>query len=187
MRLFLALDLDGETRDAVSREQRRLRERLAGQSLRWVRPEHLHITIVFLGEIDAARADVVIATVAEPVSRDPFEVVVAGGGVFPLRGSPRALWLGLAAGAEQLSAIQHLMATRFVERGLQPNVGPFTPHLTVARWKHSRHAGRVSSGLFDDSRLRLRVPVDHLTLYESRLSSDGPTYLERARATLIST
>jgi 2'-5' RNA ligase len=79
------------------------------------------------------------------------------------------------------------MATRLVERSLLANAGPFTPHLTVARWKQSRHVRRVQSRLFDGSRLRLRVRVDHLTLYESRLSADGPTYLERARATLIST
>src|SRR2546426_7761098 len=63
--------------------------------LKWVKPEHSHLTLVFLGDVEDAR----VASVVEAVGRDldisPFDIVFQGIGAFPPRGAPRVLWVGV--------------------------------------------------------------------------------------------
>src|SRR2546426_509668 len=69
MRLFVAIDLDDDARRAIAAEQKRLTRELAGEgksSLRMVNPEHMHLTLAFLGEVDTVRG----AAVAEVMGQD---------------------------------------------------------------------------------------------------------------------
>ena len=191
MRLFVAVDLDADARAAVAAEQRRLRENASdGSPLRWVKPEHLHITLVFLGEIAEPRSNAVIAAYAEPAPMPPFDLVFRGLGAFPPRGSPRALWIGVGEGASELTGLQAMMEARAQALGVPLESRPFSPHLTIARWKNSRPSDRRRLTSTDDSHHRAdvervaRVRVTRATLYQSQLGSNGPTYTPRAHVTL---
>jgi 2'-5' RNA ligase len=180
MRLFTAIDLTGEARSAIGAEQARIRHAMAHQdrALRWVRPEHMHLTLVFLGEV--ADADVAAATeaMAGELNLAPFTVVFGGLGTFPPDRPPRVLWIGVAQGGRETIELERVVRKRLADAGLSVDNRPYHPHLTLARWRESRGADRriVAGG----PPVVASVPVRAATLYESRLGPDGPTYVPRA-------
>jgi 2'-5' RNA ligase len=186
LRLFVAIDLDQPARQAVGALQQRIAKTLSNsRALKWVRPEHMHLTLAFLGEV-AAPDDV--TRVVEAMSRQLGAVRFAAGlerlGVFPSRGAPRVLWLGVGEGESRIVEARREVVGRLTPVGFQDDPRPFHPHLTLARWRESRasDAGRALAA--DPRREIASIAVDHITLYESRLGSSGPTYTELARATL---
>jgi 2'-5' RNA ligase len=188
MRLFIALDLDEHARTAIVAEQKRLASALreAGRSsIRWVRPDQMHLTLVFLGEINEARAEGVIAEIREEVPQAAFELVFEGIGVFPPRGAPTVLWAGTSSGAASAIALQSEMARRVARHGVPLESRRFQPHLTLGRWREARSADRQRVLAAASGRITA-LHVDHATLYQSRLSSAGPSYTALARANLSS-
>ena len=186
MRLFVAADLPQDARDAVAEAQKRLASALAGAAglLRWVRAEHAHLTLVFLGEVEEARAPAVVDAVGRDVDAAAFDIALETIGVFPPRGAPRVLWIGVGAGASQVIDLQRELARRIGALGIPLEDRPFHPHLTLARWRDARSPDR-------DRALRSAPPgivatarVDGATLYRSRLSPSGPSYTALARAGL---
>jgi 2'-5' RNA ligase len=187
MRLFIAVDLDAAAREAIGAEQKRLGAAIRqgeGSNLKWVRPEQIHLTLMFLGEVKEATAHSVVAAMQQPIAQPPFDLEFAGAGVFPPRGAPNVLWIGVTGGAREVVEQQCELARRVGELGIAIEQRPFHPHLTLARWRASRPSdrGRVLSAARDG--LIARVHVDHAALYWSHLSAAGPTYTPLARATL---
>ena len=188
LRLFAAVELSDETRLAIAAEQKRIAARFSGKSmLRWVKPEQAHLTLVFLGNVDAARAPAVIESVGRDVDLPPFEMALDGLGVFPPRGAPRVLWVGVTDGAQETTLLQRVIARRVTSLGIAIEERSFHPHLTIARWRESRPADR-DRALDTGSRGTLaRVAVRAATLFESRLSPAGPAYTALAHANLTRT
>lgn len=185
MRLFVAVDLDSEARSAIEAARiDRLRAARDVSPIRWVQPAQMHLTLVFIGDADDARAAALVAAIDRPVRLPPFELVFGGFGVFPPRGAPRAIWIGVSEGEAGLRALQREIAGRVAGTGAPLESRPFSPHLTLGRWKQSRSSdrGRVLGGAPACALARLRI--DHATLYRSQVSSQGPTYTALARANL---
>ena len=186
MRLFTAVELTDEARHAVAGEQQRLRTLLgdASAGLRWVHEEHLHMTLVFVGEIDERRVPPIVEAIERPVPVGPFTMTFSGIGVFPARGAPRAVWIGVGAGAEDLVKVHRDVAGRLAAAGVVLDDRPFHPHLTLARWKDGGR-GADRRRLVEASQGPVaRLGVTAVTLFESRLSSTGPTYTPLARSVL---
>jgi len=184
VRLFCAIDIGSSAQDRVAAEQARLADRLPGSSLRWVKRDHLHLTLVFLGEISEECAGPVIDAVRDPIPQSPFSLTFGGLGVFPPRGAPRALWIAVKSGAPQVVAVQAIVAARLRALGVELERRPFSPHLTVARWRDGRPSDRPRAMSADDATIAT-VEVSAVTLFQSRLSSAGPTYTVLARSPLI--
>jgi RNA 2',3'-cyclic 3'-phosphodiesterase len=167
-RAFLALDLDAAARGRLATLVDTLRPQLRG--VRWVRPEGVHLTLRFLGwsEPDAlahVEARVSAAACASRATQAPLGPL----GMFPERGSPRVLWLGLPL-PEPLQALQQVCERAACEAGFEPEARPFAPHLTLGRWK-DRHP-RPSLPSVDMGLARL----DRLVLFRSDLRRDGAVY-----------
>lgn len=184
-RLFIAVDIDEATRDQIGRISASLQEAIAKRTkASWVRPDRMHLTLHFFGSADPALEERARAALAHPISEAPFDLSFHGLGFFPERGSPRVLWLGIRDGLAELRRIQTALTGRDLSRALpEPANEPFTPHLTLARFrdrvsrpKLAEIAGIPASA--GPSR------IDRVTLYESRLSPAGPTYLPLAQAPL---
>ncbi len=186
MRLFVAVDLDAAARAAIAAEQRRIASAMgdARSSVRWVKPDHLHLTLVFLGDVSESQAPAVAEAVGRPIEASPFDLTLQGMGVFPTRGSPRAVWIGVTNGANELIDLQRELARRIASEGIALESRPFQPHLTLGRWRQSRPSDRGRALAAARSDIVARVGVPAATLYHSRLSSAGPTYAALAHATL---
>ena len=186
MRLFLAIDLDDAARDAIAVEQTRIAQAIGRSPLKLVVPDHLHLTLVFLGEVRGDGPAAVRAAVEAPLTETAFDVVFDTLGVFPARGAPRVLWIGVGEGAARLIALQRRIARRIAELGLVVEGRAFHPHLTLGRWRESHPRDRTAVLNRPRAPGGPRLHVDHVTLYQSQLSSSGSTYTRLARATLES-
>ena|SRR5438876_7884776 len=186
MRLFVAIDLDDAAREAIADEQKRLQRELGrnDRSLRWVRTEQMHLTLVFIGSADDARAAVIIETMASDIPAAPFTIVFARLGVFPPHGAPSVLWLGVSGGAREAVDVQRMVAERFERGGVARERRPYHPHLTLARWRTSKASDRQKVAAADRDEEIARVSAAFVTLYRSQLSSAGPSYTALARARL---
>jgi 2'-5' RNA ligase len=181
MRLFTAIDLDDPTRAALAAEQERIKGLGGIQGLRLVAPSRLHLTLVFIGEVDAARGRALIEAMGAGIEQDPFTIGFGGVGVFPAHGPPRVLWIGLREGQRQTLDLHAAVARRLEPLGVCEARG-FRPHLTLGRWPRGGGRGRLR--MDDRDRVVARTTVDAVVLVESRLSAAGPSYTAVATAPL---
>lgn len=133
------------------------------RGVRWVRPEHWHVTLRFLGEAESDEAVEALGALAAPSARAVLGPTVSrlGRGVIcvPVAGLER-----LAAAVGEVTA----------DVGQPPDPRPFAGHLTLARLRH-RAACELAGSPVDGS-----FPVDSIELVASHLDHDGPTYERRA-------
>jgi RNA 2',3'-cyclic 3'-phosphodiesterase len=189
VRLFAAVDLSRSTLDAMAAEQRRVASSLgkAAASLKWIAPDRAHLTLVFLGQVHADVLAPLVETMSQDIDAAPFDIVFSGRGVFPPRGAPRVFWAGIGGGIDRLQSLQREIVRRVVRHGIVLQAREFHPHLTLGRWTASRpsDAMRVLSTARRET--LAQETVARVTLFESRLSSSGPTYSALAHANLTRT
>jgi 2'-5' RNA ligase len=194
MRLFVAIELDDTARGRIAAEQRRLRSAMRDASdLRWTDPAQMHLTLAFLGEVGDAPAGCVIEALTAPIAITPFQLLFRGLGVFPPRGAPRVLWLGTGTPGDHAARLHTVVVQRLRRCQVTLEDRPFHPHLTLARWRgRSHHRGRPAGSKTDANVLApgstddvARLDVHEVTLFQSRLSSQGSTYTALARAPLV--
>jgi 2'-5' RNA ligase len=180
VRLFLAVELDEAVRQAAAETARVLAAALDRRGVRrgisWVPPDNLHLTLQFLGEVDAPTARTVVERVSPPLTTPPFDVALAGLGTFPPAGPPRVVWLGVAEGMEGLASAYGEMGRRLEGLGLPRESRPFRAHLTLGRVK-APIGPRLTEAVAETVLVReARCRVDQVTLFESLLSPRGATY-----------
>jgi 2'-5' RNA ligase len=180
MRLFVGCTVGPAVADVAMALIGELKARVARLAplarLTWVPNERLHVTVRFIGHVDAERAAGIRDALAPPLRQPAFDAVAQGVGAFPDRRPPRVVWAGLAAGRTELVAL-----AREVNARLDPLVGgdpeELRPHLTLARVKEP-HGLRVQTLLAGLEQLPLgSFRVEAITLYESRQSSGGLQYV----------
>ena len=183
MRMFVAIELDQAMRAAVAREQQMAWRLAAAAPIKFVDPQQSHLTLAFLADVRPPQTDQLIAAMEQPIEGiGPFELAFGGLGVFPPHGAPRVLWLGVTEGARAVVDVQRAVARRIETLGLPLEERAFHPHLTLGRWRQSRPSDRPS--LTAGARPAGAMRVDRVTLFESRLSSEGPTHIVRAHSLL---
>ena len=168
MRLFVALDLPWEVRRQLSQ----LATGLPGA--RWLPPENYHITLRFLGEMPAHRAEELDHTLAA-LRGKRFSLKLGGVGVFEKAGRPQALWVGVER-SQQLDHLQAKIETAVQRIAFEPERRRFTPHVSVARLDNAPPA-KLAEWVQRHNLLRAEpVAVEHFTLFSSYLSKDGAAY-----------
>jgi RNA 2',3'-cyclic 3'-phosphodiesterase len=173
----------------MAAEQQRIAASLgpAGASLKWVAPDRAHLTLVFLGHVDAMLVPPIVAAMEQDVNVRPFDVTFGGLGTFPLHGAPRVLWVGIEAGISPLRALQRDVASRVAAHGIAIEAREFHPHLTLGRWTSSRSSDRARGLGAARNGAIAGEHVARVTLYQSRLSSSGAAYAALAHANLTGT
>jgi 2'-5' RNA ligase len=188
VRLFVAVEiapLVAAAASALSDLLRRRAGRLAPDArITWIPTARLHITVRFIGNADDARTDAIRAALEPPLRVEPFDLVLAGSGAFPRAGAPRVLWAGVSAGGESLDKVEREVTARLQEVGVAPEPRDYRPHLTLARIRDAAGltSSRLCEGLADQMVGTTRVEA--ITLFESRLSPKGPTYVPLRRTPL---
>jgi 2'-5' RNA ligase len=135
IRAFLALDPPGEILQAIGRIQVRLQRVIRGE-VRWVRPEAIHLTLKFFGDIpESAVAGIAAVVEKAAAGAAPFSLEIGGAGVFPDRRRPRVLWLGMSGDVPRLLHFQQELEGELGMAGFPAEERPFRPHLTLARIK----------------------------------------------------
>ncbi|HBL31199.1 MAG TPA: RNA 2',3'-cyclic phosphodiesterase [Acidobacteria bacterium] len=132
MRLFVALEIPEAVRRDVARRVAGLRERLP--RARWVDTSILHLTLLFLGEVDAARLRVLTPALRTAFAkRRPLSLRLAGAGTFPAGRPARVAWVGMETPGDLTGLQVDLTTAAVASIGFTPEERPFHPHVTLAR------------------------------------------------------
>ncbi len=175
MRLFVAITLNDDIRQALARVQARLRPTCDG--VRWVEPELLHLTVKFLGDVADGRVPDVSEGLALAASQcSPFELDLTGCGCFPEGKAVRVIWAGVQDPTGALRRCVELVEVCMAELDFPREDRPFAAHLTLGRVKEDRSGGRLRTRVAEASLDPRRISVAALTLMESVLSPRGPLY-----------
>jgi 2'-5' RNA ligase len=184
MRLFIALNLPKKDRQRIYRAARPIRE--GEMPVRWIDPEHYHVTLKFLGEVRRER----IPKVEEAMGRvaaatKAFTTEFGGFGAFPTIRRPRVIWMGLGANPE-LRCLKQDLEWALGDAGFDAETRAFHPHVTLGRADDSGGAGafRGLDDLMADVTFSGVVKVHTLDLMRSQLSKGGATYTSLASARL---
>ncbi len=188
IRTFIAVEVDPGIRANAVALQKTLSK--SGATVKWVEPANLHVTLVFLGEVDDRELPAVCKAVASVAATEPpFALRFAGVGAFPTPRRPKVIWTGITDGATELARIhsklsdtlENLGAYRKEERG-------FTPHLTLGRVT-DESAGNILSGELPRhlSWQGGHTMVSELVIFSSDLRRTGPEYTPLSRADLQGT
>jgi len=180
MRLFVAVFPPPEVQRAAHRATDPLRP--GHDAVAWVRPENLHYTMRFLGELDADGARLAGEAMTEAAAARPrFGAALGGFGAFPNARRARVLWLALLQGAEPMRLLASALEESLARRGFEPADQAFEPHLTVGR---VRAPGDWTARLIDAPSVETRFQVDRLWLVRSTLAPAGARYERVAEAML---
>jgi 2'-5' RNA ligase len=185
MRAFIAIDLPAGLRDGLAAVQGRLKR--AGADASWPRPEGIHLTLKFLGELADAQVPVLMQALAPAVAAvTRFPLAVAGVGTFPPAPAPaRVVWLGVAGAVDRLLDLQSATERAAIAAGLAADPRPYTPHLTLGRIKRIRSRDQWRRGLQEVASVRLpEFEVAAVALIASDLRPSGAVYRELGRAPL---
>lgn len=147
--------------------------------LRWEQRERYHLTLQFLGPVGRL-APVVDGLAAAVGERPAFSFRLGGAGAFPKPGRARVVWIGAALGGSALVSLAAAVAGGLRPHGYEPDRKEFHAHLTLARLKVPDNVAEVLAAIGPEP-VGDAFTVDEVVLYQSQLSSEGPTYtvLER--------
>ncbi|OGP92783.1 MAG: 2'-5' RNA ligase [Deltaproteobacteria bacterium RBG_16_54_18] len=175
-RLFFAVELSQEIQAGVRRIQQGLKERAPG--VRWVRPEGIHLTLRFLGEVAPERIEDIWSRVARGVQTiDSFTFGVRGCGGFPIAKKPRVIWIGIQDPSGSLKAMQAKVETGVVEFGFPREERGYNPHLTLGRLHPGKGQGMIAQAIEATRAADLgEMEVREVCLFRSQLKPTGAEY-----------
>ncbi|MCL6520030.1 MAG: RNA 2',3'-cyclic phosphodiesterase [Armatimonadetes bacterium] len=185
IRTFIAVLLPAEVRSRLAEVKKQLIATKA--DVKWVSEENFHITLKFLGSIDAAKLDAVTDAVREAVeSMNRFEIFLEGAGAFPRPSSPRVIWVGVKTGKDQLKEIARRVDTALEKLGFPREDRPFTGHVTLGRARSSQGVAplRESIDKLRDESIGT-VMVDSVAVMRSDLHPTGPIYTALRKVELV--
>lgn len=188
-RLFIAIELPDDIIRQIAHIQQQFERQIPARAVRWVKPDSIHLTLKFLGEVETDRVDSLKSSLDEAAAAHaPFSLEVAAPGCFPNTRNPRVLWLGLEGGLELLGAVQQSVEQAMTELGFEPEDRGFSPHLTLARVQRNASRDDASRvGLAAERGVAQPIEgwtVESLSLMRSQLKPSGSVYTELHRAPL---
>jgi len=185
IRTFIAIELPEEIIYTISKVQEKIRSH--GFKIRWVRPENIHLTLKFLGDIKEADTEKVARAVSESVTGyHPILLAVKGIGVFPGIKRPRVLWLGISKQLDLLTALQRTLDEKLEAIGFPKEKRPFRGHLTIGRIKDKIDPKRLHGVLKEFTQFESEHFFAHrIILYKSELKPKGAVYTKLVNQLLI--
>jgi len=176
IRSFIALELPSEVKGFLAKVTEDLKK--TGADVKWVRPEGMHLTLKFLGEIPAPSVPAIREQLSPEFARQkPFELHVSGLGAFPDLKRPRVVWAGLKDPLNLIGPLATRVDGLLEPLGFRREKRPFNAHLTLGRVRSLKKSTELVDSLrqaFDLS--GPTFPVDHAVLFRSILRPTGAEY-----------
>ena len=185
LRVFCAVELPEGVRVAAAAHASRLRRDHTGARASWARPESLHVTLKFLGEVEAARVESLSRSAGAAVEGfATFELSIEGTGTFPPHGAARVLWLGVKDASGQLARLQGRLEKACLAAGFPREPRAFKPHLTLARLRTPKDALALSEAHRQTPFGPYHFEVSELIVMRSELGPGGSRYTALSRHSL---
>lgn len=185
LRTFICLEIPKTERDRLRALQDELRR--FGARVSWPAAGNIHLTLVFLGDVDETRVDAIAEALERAARRaEPFSLLIDGAGGFPTVHRPRVIWAGIGGELDALGVLHAEVTAELALLGVPRDEKAFRPHLTLGRVKDDRDPAlrRAVETLRDRPLVGEPFPVREVVLMKSDLGSGGSTYTPLSRATL---
>jgi 2'-5' RNA ligase len=176
IRTFIAFHLPPDVRGHVEKIQNRFLDQ--GFRMRRVRPENIHLTLKFLGDIEKRQIETIAGAMTESMKDfSPLHLSAGGIGVFPGIRKARILWCGLKGDTHELIRLQKNLENHLEASGFEKEKRPFRAHMTIARMKESPNPQQLRKAMEESANL-FSPPfcADEMILWQSRLRPSGPVY-----------
>ena len=178
IRSFVAIELSDHLKQELREPQALLKSKGITDEVRWVKPEGLHLTLKFLGNVPADKVkEIVVAITQARLGVEPFNLTFGGLGCFPTARRPNVIWVGVEGETESLARLQANIENRLSVLGYPPEKRKYTPHLTLGRVaRHVKGSDRRRLGgviQTQDIGLLGEMKVRKVSLMRSDLSPAG--------------
>jgi len=180
IRTFIAIELPSSVRSILSQLEDRLKLGHRTQ-VKWVAPDSIHLTLKFLGNVDAG----IIPDLGKVMDKavhgiTSFHLKLGMLGAFPDIRAPRVIWVGIGGDLSSLLTVQSSIESSLIPLGFTPEKRPFSPHLTLGRIRErASSAERRNLGEVIESNqvdVNERFAVGSIRLMKSTLTRDGAVY-----------
>jgi len=186
IRAFIAIKLP----EKITVSIRKIQEGLSsyGFKVKWVRPENIHLTLKFLGNIDRADTEKVGSAISESVKTyAPLSLIAKGIGVFPNIKRPRIVWTGVAEQRNRLAGLQRHLDDHLESIGFQREKRPFKGHLTIGRVKQRIDSNRLMEAMKECAKFESEAfIINEIVLFKSELNPTGAVYTQLMSASFSS-
>lgn len=184
IRSFIAAELPTDIKSKLDKLQEELRQNKL-QHIKWANPSGIHLTLKFLGNIDAKDIERITNAIEEGCKGcHEFTLELSGLGVFPNYKRPRVIWLGVGGQVDVLLKLQRQIDDKLELIGFPREKRPFSAHITLGRVRESvtsnelEEYGRVIQNKKYDE--KHSVGVKRINLMRSQLQPTGAVYSEIA-------
>lgn len=168
-RRFVAIDLPGSLQEILGRLNPNIR------GVRWTKSDQMHLTLAFFEHVPDEIDQKFLERLAT-IEFGAFFLPIFGLGSFPPKGIPKIIWIGVAGGHPHLFQIYKRVQEAALAAGLEPELRPWHPHITLARC-HSANPAEVKKFLKQNVELDAgKIRVKEFYLYSSELTTAGPTH-----------
>jgi len=186
IRTFIGIDVGDDIRAQFVSLQEELA--IIEPEVKWVEPENMHLTLLFLGEVDQ-RETIDICRAAQRAIREipAFVMSVEAAGCFPNIRRPRTLWVGVGKGTDEVCALHDAIEAPLLEMGnYRRETRGYTPHITLGRVRSEGSSDALAKALQAHQTWSAgEVTVSEVCVMSSVLGTDGPTYAVLGRAKLM--
>ena len=178
MRCFISIPISKENKEKIKEIQNKLQELHVHVS--WTRPESLHLTLKFLGNIEGEMVEAIKGHLDRIVPEfPPFDVYLRGTGVFPDKKRPRIIWIGIKEDGQILSNLYRRIEEAMVKLGFPREGRGFTPHITIGRIRSKEGMGKLIEYVQKEKDIDLgEFRITRVQLMKSQLNPKGAVYTE---------
>lgn len=175
IRTFICVEIPEAIKERIALLQREMRQTDAQVS--WAKPENIHLTIKFLGNVAQSKIQPVCRAVERAAaSIEQFEIEIAGAGCFPSPRNARVLWVGLAELPGALKRLHASVEDELAREGFPREPKRFSPHLTIARIRSLHGAGLLAEQLIARSFEPESFTAREVIVMRSDLKPTGSIY-----------
>ncbi|MBL7071001.1 MAG: RNA 2',3'-cyclic phosphodiesterase [Candidatus Omnitrophica bacterium] len=175
IRCFIAIELSKEIKQALEEIESKLQETIRG--VKWVNPDNIHLTLKFLGNIEASAVEDIKKILDGAASgAGPFKIKLSNAGAFPDPARPRVIWIGIDEGTKESTDLADLIEQKAEPLGIEKEGRPFHPHLTLARVKFLKDRDSVKNAFTSLKVPHAEMTAPKITLFQSNLTPQGAVY-----------
>jgi 2'-5' RNA ligase len=176
IRTFIAFKLPDDLLSALGRVQEGLKTK--GFAAKWVRPQNIHLTLKFLGNIEVAQVDPIARRLTDAARGcGPLLLGAKGIGVFPHIRQPRVIWAGLAGDVKRVGDLQRSIDAALSEIGFKKEKRSFKGHLTLGRFNSRMDSRQVAQALETYAQFETEpFTAYQVVLFKSELKPTGAVY-----------
>lgn len=175
-RVFIASSLNEEAKNLIKDIQSNIKK--LNCQIKWVKPENVHLTLKFLGNIESDRIDELkklvqsTSKMTQSIKSDLFNL-----GAFPNSQKPKILWVGLSDNESKIAQLAETIETSLSTIGFSKEKRSFKPHVTIGRVRSFKNIKPLSETISQFSvKNAVAQNIDNITIYKSTLTPTGPIY-----------